>query len=428
MRRARLRPDASRPRDHPPDGIRRRRERGARCSVPGDLPAARRGHGRGLTRGHRPSRRVRRLRRARGILARELEQGFRGVQAEAGAPADEVEPADAVGAHRGVLRAARERRRRRAHHMRPGQRVRAVGIQMGAQDRRARRVRRSRRQTQGGVLVGSKHGDPRDVLLTEDAGAIAPFDAPGPDQAQAFVFNRQTDGRVRVFSDFVEGFNPPARAASSCPAAVSPRWRFTTRSGCRGCPRAGPSPRARPRLAPPWTTHRGGTRSRRQWDAFPRRSGSVPGWPTRTSSRLPPSRGSLRVPDHGAVAAVRLQRRFKVDARRPCPPFPRATPGPRRPPSAPSSRPHPSAGTPPAWRWSRRRRRWTASRLFARPGGNPRRSSSRWRWPRRLPSRRRRRRRRRFRCRGRNPAKSEDPPRFRTRSPRRLPRWRRWRR
>ena len=29
------------------------------------------------------------------------------------------------------------------------------------------------------LLLGSKHGDPRDVLLTEDAGKMTSFDPPG---------------------------------------------------------------------------------------------------------------------------------------------------------------------------------------------------------------------------------------------------------
>ena len=101
------------------------------------------------------------------------------------------------------------------------------------------------------VLVGSKHGDPRDVLLTEDAGAIAPFDAPGPDQAQAFVFNRQTDGRVRVFSDFVEGFYPGGASCVLMPGGgltalevhdaerlqgLPPGWTLTSRPPAIGTP------------------------------------------------------------------------------------------------------------------------------------------------------------------------------------------------
>ena len=124
MRRPRLRPNPGGSRDHPTDGERRFGSGGARRAVPGHLPAPRRRHGGDAPGGHRRPRRVRRLRRARGILARELVQGFRRVQAEAGSSTDEVVAADAVGAHRGVHRAAREpRRRRRAHHMRPGERV-----------------------------------------------------------------------------------------------------------------------------------------------------------------------------------------------------------------------------------------------------------------------------------------------------------------
>ena len=101
------------------------------------------------------------------------------------------------------------------------------------------------------VLVGSKHGDPRDVLLTEDAGQIAPFDAPGPDQAQAFVFNRQADGRVRVFSDFVEGFHPAGASCVLMPGGgltalevhdaerlqgLPPGWTLTSRPPAPGTP------------------------------------------------------------------------------------------------------------------------------------------------------------------------------------------------
>ena len=58
------------------------------------------------------------------------------------------------------------------------------------------------------LVVASRHGDPRDVLLTEDAGKMTSFEPPGADTQQAFVFNRRPDGAVRVFSDFVEGIHP----------------------------------------------------------------------------------------------------------------------------------------------------------------------------------------------------------------------------
>ena len=61
------------------------------------------------------------------------------------------------------------------------------------------------------LIVASRHGDPRDVLLTEDAGKMTSFEPPGADTQQAFVFNRRPDGTVRVFSDFVEGFHPGVR-------------------------------------------------------------------------------------------------------------------------------------------------------------------------------------------------------------------------
>ena len=59
------------------------------------------------------------------------------------------------------------------------------------------------------VLLASKHGDPRDVLLTEDAGKSANFlEPPGAETSQAFVFNQSAEGEMRVFSDFVDGFHP----------------------------------------------------------------------------------------------------------------------------------------------------------------------------------------------------------------------------
>ena len=62
------------------------------------------------------------------------------------------------------------------------------------------------------ILVGSRHGDPRDVLLTEDAGPLR-MDPPSADQ-QAFVFNRSPEtGKMLVFADLVEGLHP---AAGSC--------------------------------------------------------------------------------------------------------------------------------------------------------------------------------------------------------------------
>jgi hypothetical protein len=101
------------------------------------------------------------------------------------------------------------------------------------------------------LLLGSKHGDPRDVLLTEDAGKMTSFDPPGPDAQQAFVFNRQPDGRIRVFSDFVEGFYPSHGSCVLMPGGgfcalevhdaerlqgLPPGWTLTSRPPAPGTP------------------------------------------------------------------------------------------------------------------------------------------------------------------------------------------------
>ena len=109
------------------------------------------------------------------------------------------------------------------------------------------------------LLVGSKHGDPRDVLLAEDAGANgAAFEPPGADQAQAFVFNKRPDGTVRVFSDFVEGFHPREGSCVLTPSGalaplelhdaerlqgLPPGWTLTARPPAPGMPPADPAPR-----------------------------------------------------------------------------------------------------------------------------------------------------------------------------------------
>ena len=106
------------------------------------------------------------------------------------------------------------------------------------------------------LLVGSKHGDPRDVLLAEDAGANgAAFEPPGADQAQAFVFNKRPDGTVRVFSDFVEGFHPREGSCVLTPSGalaplelhdaerlqgLPPGWTLTARPPAPGMPPAAP--------------------------------------------------------------------------------------------------------------------------------------------------------------------------------------------
>ena len=278
------------------------------------------------------------------------------------------------------------------------------------------------------VLVGSKHGDPRDVLLTEDAGAIAPFDAPGPDQAQAFVFNRQTDGRVRVFSDFVEGFNPGGASCVLMPGGgltalevhdaerlqgLPPGWTLTSRPPAIGTP-VDNAPR---------------------WNALAASMGCVPatqwiGARLANPYKLKAS-DSIGVPFESPITVPWPPCAYNVGSGRcaaPVSPFPRATPGAAPPTLGAFVTPPSVGGHSSSMEVVTKETALDCVKALRAAGWQPRRSSSRWRWPRRLPSRRRRRRRRRLRCRGRNPARSGDPPRFRTRLPRRLPRWRRWRR
>ena len=277
------------------------------------------------------------------------------------------------------------------------------------------------------VLVGSKHGDPRDVLLTEDAGAIAPFDAPGPDQAQAFVFNRQTDGRVRVFSDFVEGFNPKGASCVLMPGGgltalevhdaerlqgLPPGWTLTSRPPAIGTP-VDNAPR---------------------WNALAASMGCVPatqwiGARLANPYKLKAS-DSIGVPFESPITVPWPPCAYNVGAGR-CAaavsPFPRATPAPRRPPRRVRHAPirrrallqhgggHEGDGA--GLRQGSSRGRVAAAAAAHRGGGG------------------------RGGCHrrggggggggsdaGGQPGETRGSPRFRTRSPRRLRRWRRWRR
>ena len=99
VRRSGLRPDASRTRDRAPDGVRAGGAGSARRAIPGHLPAPGAERDRAVAERRGFARRVRDGRRAGGELARELVEGFRRVQAQASASADEDEPGR-VGARR----------------------------------------------------------------------------------------------------------------------------------------------------------------------------------------------------------------------------------------------------------------------------------------------------------------------------------------
>ena len=109
-------------------------------------------------------------------------------------------------------------------------------------------------------LVGSRHGDPRALLFAEDAGvpdadvasrATDDTNTNGGVNTQAFVFNKREtneggDGRMRVFSDVVEGFYPGASSCALTPdgalapmevhdaermQGLPPGWTLTARPG-----------------------------------------------------------------------------------------------------------------------------------------------------------------------------------------------------
>ena len=349
MRRAR-RPDASRP------GIILRQSLTRRAGVlaarfQGSASRATRAWSR-FTRGHRPSRRVRRLRRARGSRRRlgefrrvQLKQVLRLLKSSPRTPWVLIEAP------------SRTRGRRRAC---PSYATWSEFERLGYRWARGT-VAPPVAFREPGWCSSGPSTETEDVLLTEDAGAIAPFDAPGPDQAQAFVFNRQTDGRVQVPAISSRGSTRRARAASSCGGGLT-RWRCTTRAA------AGAAPGLDPHLAPardryprgqlPAVERARGVDGMRSGDAVDRRQAGEP-----VQAQGPRRLGrSLRVPDHGPVAAVRLQRR-RGSMRGGRVPFPEGDAGGAPPPAHSSRRPL-SAATPPR-RWSRRRRRWTTSRLFA---------------------------------------------------------------
>ena len=123
--------------------MRAKRPRGA---FPGHLPAPRREHGRDPPRGRGPPRRLGDVRGDGGFVARIVEQGFRRRQTQASVASREVSTR-ALGARRSLHGPPRVRRRGRTHRVRPRVRVRTPRVPMGAQDRRRRRLRRSRHST-----------------------------------------------------------------------------------------------------------------------------------------------------------------------------------------------------------------------------------------------------------------------------------------
>ena len=105
-------------------------------------------------------------------------------------------------------------------------------------------------------LLGSRHGDPTDVLFTDDAGVprdgLITESVQGPDGAttrQSFVFNRRPThegGHIQVFSDIVEGFWPSKGSCALTPdgnlspmeahdaerlQGLPPGWTLTSRPG-----------------------------------------------------------------------------------------------------------------------------------------------------------------------------------------------------
>mmetsp|Transcript_10812 Transcript_10812/g.45009 ORF Transcript_10812/g.45009 Transcript_10812/m.45009 type:complete len:331 (+) Transcript_10812:497-1489(+) len=193
--------------------------------------------------------------------------------------------------------------------MRPGQRVRAVGIQMGAQDRRPRRLRRSRRQTQGGarrVEARRPEGRAAHRGRGRDRAVRRPGSRPG-----AGVRLQPSDGRARPgVQRFRRGVQPAGRELR--PRA---RRRSHRAGGARRGAAAGAAPGLDPHLAPardryprgqlPAVERARGVDGMRSGDAVDRRQAGEP-----VQAQGPRRRWrSLRVPDHGPVAAVRLQRR-----------------------------------------------------------------------------------------------------------------------
>lgn len=98
------------------------------------------------------------------------------------------------------------------------------------------------------VVVASRVGDPRDVLLTEDAGPLR-IERRKSDDEHTFVFNRHPEHGLRVYADVCEGFHPEGRACVLTAAGglmpfaihdaermqgLPPGWTMTTRPSLHG--------------------------------------------------------------------------------------------------------------------------------------------------------------------------------------------------
>ena len=98
------------------------------------------------------------------------------------------------------------------------------------------------------LLVASRCGDPRDVLLTEDAGALK-VDARDPADEHTFVFNRHPERGLCAYADVCEGFHPEPEACMLTAAGglmpltvhdaerlqgLPPGWTMTTRPSVQG--------------------------------------------------------------------------------------------------------------------------------------------------------------------------------------------------
>ena len=98
------------------------------------------------------------------------------------------------------------------------------------------------------IIVASRIGDPRDVLLTEDAEPLQIERRTNEDE-HTFLFNRHPEQGLRVYADVCEGFHPEGRACvltaagGLLPLAIHdaermqglpPGWTMTTRPSLHG--------------------------------------------------------------------------------------------------------------------------------------------------------------------------------------------------
>ena len=212
--------------------MRAKRPRGA---FPGHLPAPRREHGRDPPRGRGPPRRLGDVRGDGGFLARILEQRFRRRQAQAGVASRQV-PTRALGARRSLHGPPRVRRRGRTHRVRPRVRVRTPRVPMGAQDRRRRRLRRSRHSTsRARRRVASRRPSrrpPHRGCRKDDLLRASRRGHPTGVRVQPTTGRR----RSRLFR-FRRGVPPRARVRACCSRAEgSPRSTCTTPNDSRVFP------------------------------------------------------------------------------------------------------------------------------------------------------------------------------------------------